>query len=868
MRLSMKKRAVGAITMALLLVGSSLAQITPPDRYLKFRVGEDRKLADWSQISGYLRQLAGESDRIEITEIGKSSEGRTMIMAVISAPENLRRQAAIREAMRKLADPRKLNDAEKKRILKTMPAVVLLNCSIHSTEIGASQFSMELAYRMASDQDEETLEILKNVVILLIPSPNPDGIDLVVDWYRKSIGKPHEGLAPPKLYQKYAGHDNNRDWYMLNLPETRAVTRVLYQQWFPQIVYDLHQMGRTSARMVIPPFYEVTNPVIDPLILRQIMLIGGHMATALSAAGVKGVATEAIYDMWWHGGFRTAPYFHNMVGLLTEAASARIASPDTVRREDLRGSRRGLSDVKRFQTNLPEPWPGGVWRLRDIINMEHITVRSVLTLAAKHRRMWLENFYLMGKRALEKGRKEAPAAFVVPLAQHDPASARKMLEILIAQGVEVQQARRPFVADGHHFDAGTFVISCEQPFRANVVALLNPQFYPERRRYPGGPLENPYDMTGWTLNYQMGVDVIRIQNRFEFKGEVMNRVPAWPVTQELVANPAYYVVYSGSNDAYRAVNRLLAKKVEVLWNTESVLDGDRRVAPGQFLIAGTADHLKKLREAIRGLTVEIGTVQQPAAFEALSLSQPRIALYRGWVPNMDEGWTRYVLEDFEFPYRNISDADMRAGNLIEQFDVIILPSMRDSLIINGFRYQPGKRTYPKEYCGGIGEVGVRNLQAFVENGGTLLCFGQACDLPIKSFWLKIQNVVAKKRQFSAPGSILRVLVNQSHPLSFGMPREANIFFRSNPVFRAMEGTPILTYPMTKPLMSGWLQGDSLLYGQAAMTEVRQGDGRIVLYGFRPQHRAQTHGTYKLVFNGLYLSRAVQTRAGAVATTDE
>ncbi len=864
----MKKRFWAAIPLVLFLLGVGMAQVTPPERYLNFRVGEDRKLADWSQITGYLRKLAKESDRIEIKEIGQSSEGRTMIMAVISAPENLRRQTAIREAMRKLADPRKLDEPEKQRILQSMPSVVLLNCSIHSTEIGASQFSMELAYRMASGNDEETLDILKNVVILLIPSPNPDGIDLVVDWYRKSIGKPHEGLAPPKLYQKYAGHDNNRDWYMLNLPETRAVTRVLYQQWFPQIVYDLHQMGRTSARMVIPPFYEVTNPLIDPLILRQIMLIGGHMATALSAAGVKGVATEAIYDMWWHGGFRTAPYFHNMVGLLTEAASARIASPDTVRKQDLRGGRRGLPDVKRFQTNFPEPWPGGVWRLRDIIDMEHITVRSVLVLAARHRRMWLENFYIMGQRALEKGRREAPSAFVVPLKQHDPASTRKMLDVLIAQGVEVQRAVRPFVADGHRFPAGTVVISTEQPFRANVLALLNPQFYPERRRYPGGPLENPYDMTGWTLSYQMGVDVIRIENRFQFSGEVLERAPEWPVQQEWDSEAAYYVLDSGSNDAYRAVNRLLDENVEVLWNAESILGDDGRIPPGRFLVAGNEAHRKKLRRAVQGLTVNVTALEAPPAFDALSLAKPRIGLYQGWVPNMDEGWTRYVLEDFGFDYETISDAEMRAGNLNERFDVIILPSMRDSLIINGFRYRPGKRTYPKSYCGGIGEVGVRHLQEFVENGGTLLCFGQACDLPIKTFWLKIQNVVAKQRQFSAPGSILRVLVNQQHPLAFGMPREANIFFRSNAVFRAMEGTPVLTYPLSNPLMSGWLQGDSLLYGQAAMTEVRQGDGRIVLYGFRPQHRAQTHGTYKLVFNGIYLSRAIKTRIGAVAATDE
>ncbi len=859
-----------AIWLLILTVAASTAaaQVTSPQKYLGFRIGEDRKIADWGQISGYFKKLARESDRIELEEIGRSSEGRTMIMAVISAPENLRRKQAVQQAMRKLADPRGLSEAEKNRILQEMPAVVLLDCSIHSTEIGASQFSMELAYRMATANDGETREILKNVVMLLIPSPNPDGIDLVVKWYRKSLGTRHEGLGPPKLYQKYAGHDNNRDWYMLNLPETRAVTRVLYKKWFPQIVYDLHQMGRTSARMVIPPFYQVTNPLIDPLIMREIMLIGGHMATSLSAAGFKGVATESIYDMWWHGGFRTAPYFHNMVGLLTEAASARIATPDTVKLEELRGGRRGLQDVKRFQTNLPEPWKGGVWRLRDIIDMERITVNSVLTLAARHRKMWLENFYKMGKRAIEKGKKEAPAAFVIPTEQQDPASARKLVEILMAQGVEVQRARRPFVADGHQYAAGTLVISCAQPYRANVLGLLNPQFYPERRRYPGGPLENPYDVTGWTLSYQMGVDVIRIENAFELDGEVLRQAPQWPVTQELDPEATYYVLDPGSNDAFRAVNRLFEAGMDVWRNRETVAVDGETVPPGAFWVRAAQTSRRNLQQALRGLAVSVRSIRRPVSFAAFALQKPRVGVYRGRVPNMDEGWTRYLLEDFEFDYASVTDAEMRAGGLSQKYDVLILPAMRDSLILRGFVYRPTGRSYPKALCGGIGEVGLRNLRRFVQNGGILLCFGPACDLAVKSFWLKVENVVARKRRFSAPGSILRALVNRQHPLAYGMPRDAAIFFRRDPVFRLRDGRSVLTYPTTRPLLSGWLQGDSLLFGRTALAEVSFGAGRIVLYGFRPQHRAQTHGTYKLVFNALYWSAAEAVNVGGRAHTEE
>ncbi|RMG53313.1 MAG: peptidase M14, partial [Acidobacteria bacterium] len=336
---------------------------------LGFEPGQERHLANWEAITRYFRQLAAASPRVQLQEFGQSTLKRPLIVAVITSEANLRKLDRIREIQRLLADPRLIVDErEARQLIEEGKVVVAINCSIHSTEIVASQMSMELAYELASDDSAEVKEILDNTVILLFPSVNPDGIDLVASWYEKTLGTPFEGTAPPELYHPYAGHDNNRDWFMLTQVETQAVTKLFYREWFPEIVYDIHQMGRNGARMFVPPFYDPPNPNIDPLILQEIARIGSHMGLALTAAGFKGVLTRAQYTTWWHGGFRTAPYYHNAVGLLTEAASARLMSPVVIRWDELQGHRAGFPDPHQRRTNFPDPWPGGLWQPKDILD--------------------------------------------------------------------------------------------------------------------------------------------------------------------------------------------------------------------------------------------------------------------------------------------------------------------------------------------------------------------------------------------------------------------------------------------------------------------------------------------------------------------
>ncbi len=417
-------------------------KVPSPRDVLGFAPGDDRKLADWSQIVDYFKRLDSASPRVSVHQAGVSTERRPFIVAIISSEENIANLPRIREAQRRLADPRLISSGEEReRLIRETPAVVAITCSIHSTEIVASQMSMELAYRMASDNATATKEILRNTVLVLVPSVNPDGIDIVSHWYQKTLGTKFEGTSPPELYHHYTGHDNNRDWFMLTQVETQIVSTLFWREWFPEIVYDVHQQGSFGSRMCVPPFFDPSNPNIDPVILRQVGALGMKMATDLAAAGHRGIVTNSTYDTWWHGGLRTAPYYHNAVGILTEAASVNIATPLQVKREQLRSPTRGLADPLVAATNFPDPWQGGAWTMRDIMNMELITTRTALEEAKLHREELIRNFVGAATRAIEAGKSDAPYAYIVPIEQHDKPTAERMINILIQQGVEVHRAK-------------------------------------------------------------------------------------------------------------------------------------------------------------------------------------------------------------------------------------------------------------------------------------------------------------------------------------------------------------------------------------------------------------------------------------------
>ncbi len=791
----------------------SAVRIPSPKSVLGFSPGDDRTIADWSQISNYFNLLDKASERVQVQTLGQSTLKRPLIVAFISARENILALEKYKDIQQQLADPRRVNGAaQADRLIATGKSVVVISCSIHSTEIVASQMSMQLAYELATAQDSDTREILQNTILLLIPSPNPDGVDIVANWYRKSLGTSYEGREPPELYHHYAGHDDNRDWFMLNLRETQLITRLLWHDWFPQIVYDVHQQGSNGSRFFIPPFYDPPNPNIDPLLLRQVGLIGHKVAADLQSAGFKGVLTNALYDTWWHGGFRTAPYFHNSIGILSEAASARLMSPATVTSEQLsRSSTRGMRSALEATTNFPDPWTASTWRPRNIMDMEIIAARGILSLAAKYRSTYLKNFYELGRKNVEQSiAANQPIAYLIPAGLSRDEALAKLIGSLVNQGVEVYRVDQELhvsygpqtlqrtnsasdklgtyrtiisnTASVMEVPAGSYIVFVAQPQRTNVLALFEPQIYPNRL-IGTGEAERPYDVAGWTLPLQLGVEAPAIVSIREAQAE---------------------------------------RKLTLITNENQVRSD--------------------LALALR--TSDASPIRNPVT------NPVRIGIYKGSIGNMDEGWTRYAFDTFNVPYASLKDAEVKQGNLNEKYDVILLPSQRSRDVLEG----NAAGSLPPEYTGGIGTAGVSNLKNFVNNGGTMICFDASCDLAITQFQLPIKNVLdgLKSSDFYCPGSIVSLDLDPKSPINATLPTSLPGYFINSSAFATTDPNVrvIARYAKENVLRSGWLLGEDRLRGQIALAEVPLGKGRVILFAFRPQHRGQSWGTLPLIWNAI------------------
>ena len=851
--------------------------IARPEAMIGHAVGQDYKLARYEKIDAYFRYVAESSPRVNVRGIGKTTEGREMILAEITEAAT---PQAIEQAMsdqKMTADPRLLRDRDQERCLvENAKVVVLVNCNLHSSEIASSQMAMELLYDLATGDTPEILEILRRTVIVLVPSANPDGLDKVIDWYQRSLGKPWEGSGMPWLYQTYAGHDNNRDWFMLNLKETQLLTRAIYHEWLPEVVYDIHQMGNQGARFFVPPFFDPKNPNIHPVNDHMMLIIGGHMGAALTRAGKRGILNSALYDNWWQGGFRTTVYRHNMTGILTEAAGVRIASPVFQRKGELRGARRGMPDYA-IATNFPDPWPGGWWRLRDIVEYEKIACMSLFSLTARYHDLFKSNVIKQAREAISRGKSEPPFAWLVPPGQRDPRTAAEMLRILHATGIEVHQAEAEFTADGVPYAAGTYVLYCAQPYRGHLNDMMERQVYPDRSSYPGGPPEAPYDTAGWTLPLLMGVHAVSVNQPFDCQTQQLQTVtPPQGETAEGDADTNGYLVKAGGNDTYRLMNRLFAADVPVRivdsptqWKTVT-----GREAPVGSLFIADANDLRRAGPAILdGLSCTPTAVRadSDASDRAFPImARPRLGLYQPWTASMDEGWTRFVLDSFEFDYTSVHNAEVRAGDLKRRYDCLVLPSIGTGSIVNGRSVD----TTEPQYVGGIGSEGIVALQTFVKGGGTLVCIDGSCNLPIEHFNIPVRNVVRGKssKEFFCPGSLLRVWIDQGHPVGYGLPEWVSGYFARSQAFEITDGpnggkqdprspaarydTHVLArYSDTVLLESGWIRGQKLIADKPAAVEVQYGRGRIILLGFRVQHRGQSHGTFALLFNAI-LSSAI------------
>ena len=837
-----------------------------PETFFGHVMGADRKLENWDRLLAYYQTLAKTSNRMKLVELGKSSEGRPFIALFISSPGNLAKLDTFRQMNARLADPRGLSEAEAKTLARDAKAVTIQSFALHSSEVAASQTAAEFVYDSLTRNDEESQRMLDNVISIVLPSINPDGTQMIADWYMKYVGTPNEAAGLPWLYQKYAGHDNNRDGFALNLVESQHIAKLMYRDWLPQAYMDHHQMGSGNARLSIPPYAEPIRPDGDPIVWREIAWWGGHMGTKLEAAGKTGVIGNAIYSGWGHMGFHWITPFHNIAGMLAESASARLATPMFMHPDQLRGGPRNLPTYEP-QVNMPSPWPGGWWRVRDIVEQQKIVAWSVVDLAARNRETVLYNMYLKGTRQTERGRTGKVKAYAIAADQHDPLTVKKLANMLLDSGVEVHQAKASFVAEGRFYGPGSFVVTMAQPKQGLVRWMLGRTFYPDNsytRDAEGNPIR-PYDMATDTFGEFMGVrsdpvgepikaDLVKLTAKIAMNGAVA------------AAAPSGYVLDGRLNDAYRAVNLLLDKGIAVKRAAAATADG--KVRAGDFLVAAG-----DVAPIAKQTGVDFAALSGPMPANAYEIRKPRIAMFQRYGGgNMDEGWTRLLFEQFGVTSKPLMDAEIKAGGLEAKYDVIVLPA--DSVAAmtgerpagggggrggGGEGGPGGSDNTPAEFKSGFGAEGAKALQTFVQKGGTLVTFGQAGDLPIQRFPLPLRNVVAglASKEFWSPGSTLRVRFDNTLPLAYGMPANGLALFLAGSQVYEVTSTEVsqdvevlATYAERDLLESGWLLGEGVIAKKAAAVSVKHGAGRVVLLGFRAQNRAQTHGTFKLVFNAL------------------
>ena len=754
-----------------------MAQPATPDRLpdleraLGFKPGADRKLPSWKQVTDYFAALDRASPRVSVRTIGRTVQGRPFIVAFIADSSTLAHLDRYRTIQRKLMDPRTRTPLDsRERLIEEGKNVILVTSAIHANEVGGYTTPLVLADRLARAADAESRMILTNTIIMLVPSQNPDGVDIVGDWYRATLGTPAEGTNPPELYHAYTGHDNNRDWYAFTQPETRATVDSLYTPWDPQIVNDIHQQGANAGRIFVPPYMDPVEPNIDPILTASTNAMGLQMTWRLIADGKTGVANNASYDQWSPA--RQYSLVHRGARLLTETASARLASPIEIPFERL-GSARGY-DAKIVTWNFPVLWKGGTWTYGDIVDYQVNASWALFVSAARDRRAWLESYATMGDRALGAlppwGKEPWPTAFVIPKAQANATVLQRLVWTMQHGQVEFRESTAPVTVDSRTYPAGSYVVLTQQPFGSYAKTLLEPQNYPNLFEYPGGPPKRPYDVTAHTLPLLFGVEVV----------PVMGPAPTTGAVLPPVRDPSYH-------------------------------------AP-----------------------------------ELSGVRSRRIAIYKSHDASMDEGWTRYVFDTYKIPFTTLRDGEARAGGLIAKYDVIILPEQSPTSIARGLGAQ-----YPDSLRGGLGEPGAAALMAFVNAGGTLLAFNDAAEYAIDALTLPVTNALEGlgNTEFYAPGSIFSVEIDRAHPIArtFNAPTPA-VWFENGAAFDvsdASRATVVARYPATgNPLLSGWLLGAQRLHGKAALVDVRQGKGHVVLFGFRPQYRGQTEATYPLIWGAI------------------
>jgi hypothetical protein len=854
------------------------SQVPSPEQFFGFRIGTDRRLADWTRIVEYFRTVDRLSDRVVVEDLGPTTDGRPYLLATIAAPSTIADLPRFRRMQQQLVDPA-TTEAEAARIVRDGKVVVLIGAGVHANEVGSSQMSSELLYELATSDEPWVRQVLDEAIVLLVPSQNPDGLQMTAEWYARNVDTPYEDAPLPELYQRYAGHDNNRDAYMLTQRESQYLARVLYRDWLPEVYLDQHQMGGGRARIFVPPYTSPPNPNVDPLVWTEANLLGQAMAARLQEAGKTGVVWGEVYSGSWQGAASTNPWWHNMVGLLSEVASARLAGPVYQQPRDQRPGDPATIDPHDAiipapedappRMNYPQPWLGGRWTFADVIDYHRLAAAGLLEAAAANRERLVRNFYGMNRRTIERFANGSPYAFVVPPGQHDPAVALQLLHLLRAGGAIVERASADFKAGSISYPAGTAVIRLAQPFGRWVKDLLEPQKYADVGWAASAtPGERPYDVTAWSLGLLMGVDVVAIDRPFTASLAAFEPDET-TVRGSVRGSGPVFVLPHEPNASMTATAKLLDAGADVSWTRTPITVNGRTFTAGAIVVRDAPP--RTVDQLAQSLSLQIEATAGVPAGDALQLRQPRVAVYEPWGGAIDAGWTRWVLDQHGMHYTRVRAADVRSETFPARYDVLVLPEMSDTLLIRGLQ---GPSIRP-EHRGGLGDEGLSRLRSFVDRGGTIVALGASSQSLVDRLGLPLRSLAGDLDQESyfCPGALLRAEVDATHPIGFGLPARVHAMVIGNGGFElsghaAPDVRTVVRYAGGELLESGWMIGEDVLRGGSAVLDVPLGRGRVILMTCRVQHRGQTLGTVKLLLNALYYAAATTRPLNPPTTQQE
>ena len=849
---------------------ASAASVPSPESHFGFKPGDDRKLFDYEEMMAYLRILEQASPMVKIEQIGQSEMGKPLYLLFVSSAGNIANLDRLKEINRQLAVEPGLSDDQLSGLAEEGRVFFLMTLSMHSTEVGPSQAAPLIIHELITSEDPQIRQILDNTVYMITPSHNPDGMDMIVENYRKYLGTRYEGSSMPGVYHKYAGHNINRDFITLNLKENQAIARAYSKEWYPQVAVERHQMGSRGPRYYISPPSDPLSENILPGIWTWKRIFGSRSLAAMTGAGLKGVSVNYLFDMYWPGNTSTS-LWKGVVAMLSEAASVDIATPIYIEPGELSVTGKGLAEYE-ISINMPDPWPGGWWHLRDIVEYERVNTLSYLHTAAIHREEILRFRNGITRKEVERGLNEPPFYYIMPRQQHDQSELADLVNLLDKHGVDTYELTGDRVIDNRPYSAGDIVVPLDQPFRAFIKEVMEKQAFPVRHHTTGGPMIRPYDITSWSLPLHKGVEAVEINTRVEIPVTLLRKIEVpYTIGPEQPGSFTGVLFTANHNESYKAAFTAVNKGLRVDRLTAPFSSRGMEFPAGSFHIATQ----RGLDELLGALLVAPSYLTEPFDGAAKPVRLPRIALVESWFHDMDAGWTRFLFDTYHIPYKVLRPADLQEVNLKRDFDLVILPDQAQSVLMAGKGGSPGNYTisrYPPEYTKGMEQKGLNNLLAFIDGGGKVVSWGRSVDLFMGN--LSIEAEKGEKQEFSLPvsnignrlreqgldvtGSLLRVRTRSDHPLTYGVPEEMGVFHRGTPVFATsfpyfdMDRRVIASFPQKDILMSGFIRNEELLARQAAMVWVKKGEGQLVLFSFCPQFRGSTPVTYKLLFNALLM----------------